>query len=65
MNQRESNLLWLRDLVEHLASCQKQLDWAEDPETIQLLTDSMLRDLDCCRRLCERLRRQAPALQPV
>ena len=59
MSQRHSNLLWLKDVLDHLRSCQKQLAWAEDVETVHLLTDTMLRDLDCCRRLCESLQRRA------
>lgn len=59
MGQRDSNLLWLKDLLEHLTACQQQLQWVEDPETTQLLTESMLRDLDACRRLCQALHRRA------
>ena len=59
MSQRESNLLWLKDLLEHLSACQQQLEWTEDSETLQLVTETMLRDLDCCRRLCETLQRRA------
>ncbi len=59
MSQRDMNLLWLKDTLEHLSSCQQQLEWTEEPETVHLLTESMLRDLDCCRRLCESLRRQS------
>jgi hypothetical protein len=59
MSQRESNLLWLKDLLEHLGDCQQQLHWAEDPETTQLLTETMLRDLESCRKLCEALQRRA------
>jgi hypothetical protein len=58
VSQRDANLLWLKDTLEHLKSCQRQLEWAEDPDTIQLLTESMLRDLDCCRRLCEGLQQR-------
>jgi hypothetical protein len=65
MSQRESNLLWLRDLLEHLTASQHQLQQAEDGETIRVLTESMLRDLDCCRRLCETLRRRAGVRQPA
>ena len=43
----------------------KVLDWAEDPNTVHLLTETMLRDLDCCRRLCETLRRRSSRCQPV
>jgi hypothetical protein len=53
MSQRETNLLWLRDILEHLSASQKQLEWAEDNETIRLVTENMLRDLERCHRLCE------------
>jgi hypothetical protein len=59
MSQREANLLWLKDTLEHLRHCQKQLDWTEDPEAVQLITETMLRDLECCRRLCETLQRRS------
>ena len=49
MSQRESNLLWLKDMLEHLSACQQQLEWTADAETIRVLTEAMLRDLDCCR----------------
>jgi hypothetical protein len=63
MSPRNANIVWLRDVIEHLAESQKQLEWADDPEAVRLLTEAMLRDLDCCRRLCESLRRRAaPAL---
>ena len=58
MSQRQSNLLWLKDLLDHLRSCQQQLQWAQDRETVHLLTETMIRDLDCCRRLCESLQRR-------
>jgi hypothetical protein len=62
MSQREMNLIWLKDTLEHLSSCQQQLEWAQDPESVNVLTETMLRDLECCRRLCEALHRRA-ALQ--
>jgi hypothetical protein len=52
MSQRETNVLWLRDILEHLSASQKQLEWAEDNETIRLVTETMLRDLERCQRLC-------------
>jgi hypothetical protein len=58
MSQRESNLLWLKDVIEHLSACRQQLEWAEDSETVRVLTETMMRDLECCRRLCEGLRRR-------
>jgi hypothetical protein len=66
MSQRETNLLWLKDMLEQLTVCQQQLQWAEDPETLEVLTEAMIRDLDCCRRVCESLRRRAgPVRQTV
>jgi hypothetical protein len=59
MSQRESTLLWLKDVLEHLTHCQQQLHWTEDAQTVQVLTESMIRDLECCRRLCEQLRQRA------
>jgi hypothetical protein len=58
MSQRDSNLLWLKDLLAHMSSCQRQLQWAEDEETVHILSETMLRDLECCRRLCEKLQRR-------
>ena len=62
MSQRDSNLLWLKDVLAHLRACQKQLAWTEDADAVHVLTDTMLRDLDCCSRLCESLQRRV-ALQ--
>ena len=62
MSQRESNLLWLKDLLEQLTASRDRLEWAEGPETVRVVTESMLRDLERCRRLCEALHsRCAPA----
>jgi hypothetical protein len=63
MSQREVNLLWLKDTLEHLASCQQQLEWTEDSEAVQVLTETMQRDLECCRRLCEWLARRSRLLE--
>lgn len=57
MRQREANVAWLRDLIEHLGECQRQLEWTDEPELVRLLTESMLHDLDRCRSLCQALRR--------
>ena len=65
MSQRETNLLWLRDMLEHLAATQKRLEWAEDSEMINVLTETMLRDLQRCERLCETLRQRSLARQMV
>lgn len=58
MSRRESNLQWMRDLLAHLTECQEQLQWTADSETVHVLTESMLRDLDCCRRLTEAVQRR-------
>jgi hypothetical protein len=59
MSQRETTMLWLKDTIRHLAQCQQQLQWAESAETIQVLTESMLRDLEQCQRLCEDIHQRA------
>ena len=65
MSQRDANLLWLKDMLEHLSACQRKLEWAENPETVSLLTETMLRDLERCQRLCESLRQRGRVLQAV
>lgn len=62
MNPRQADVLWLRDMIDHLRSCQKQLEWSQDPTAVHYLAETMLRDLDCCRRLCQNLHRRAEAL---
>jgi hypothetical protein len=61
MTQRQANLLWLKDTVDHLRGCEQQLEWAEETEAHRML-ETMLRDLDRCRRLCEALL-ERPSLQ--
>jgi len=66
MSQRESNLLWLKDILEHMMHCQEQLEWTEDEETVQVLTETMLRDLESCRRLLgETIRRRRDWATPA
>lgn len=62
MSQRDANLMWLRDMLEHLAANRQRLEWAEDGETIRLLTDAMVRDLEHCQRLCQALRERGVSL---
>jgi hypothetical protein len=59
MSQREVNLLWMKDTLNHLRDTQQQLEWTEDAETVYVLTETMLRDLDRCRRLCDDLHRRS------
>jgi hypothetical protein len=65
MSQRDVNLLWLRDILEHLTSTRQRLEWTEDRETTRLLTESMLRDLERCQRLCESLHERALSPSPL
>jgi hypothetical protein len=65
MSQREANLLWLKDMLENLAVCRRQLEWAEDPEAARLLTETMLRELGRCQRVCEALHLRSLARQAV
>jgi hypothetical protein len=58
MSQRDTNLLWLRDMLDHVAACRQQLEWAEDPDAARVITETMLRELDRCRRLCDMLHRR-------
>jgi hypothetical protein len=50
----------MRDLIDHMARCHDQLEWASDGSTQLFLAESMLGDLVECQRLCEQLR-SAPA----
>jgi len=63
MTKHENNLIWLKDMLEHLSDSREQLEWARDGFALRMLTESMLRDLDCCRRLCESLRRRGQLAQ--
>ena len=65
MSQREANLLWMKDMLDHLHDCQQQLTWTEESETVHVLTEAMLRDLDSCRRLCEALQRRSRIGYPL
>jgi hypothetical protein len=58
MSQRDANILWLRDTLEHLSASQQRLEWTEDPEAIYLITENMIRDLVRCQRLCESMQRR-------
>ncbi len=58
MRDRQTTLLWMKDLIEHMTRCHEQLQWAADGPGESFLTDAMLVDLSECRRLCEHLREQ-------
>jgi hypothetical protein len=59
MSERESTLLWLRDILEHLSANQQRLEWTTDREAIAVLTQTMMRDLERCQRLCEILHQRS------
>ena len=63
MSHRDTNLLWLKDLLEHLAECRNRLEWVRDAEAMNLITDNMLRDLERCQQLCEGLRKRVGVRQ--
>lgn len=52
---RHATFLWMQDLLEHLHACSEQWQTAE-PGSEPFLADTMRRDLDELRRLCESLR---------
>jgi hypothetical protein len=63
MDRLETNMIWLKDMLEHLSDSREQLKWAHDSFAVSMITESMLRDLDCCRRLCESLRRRGQLVE--
>ena len=56
MKDRQNTLLWMKDLIDHMARCQEQLQWAGEGPSSRFLTDSLMVDLSECQRLCERLK---------
>jgi hypothetical protein len=56
MSRRQANLLYLKDMLEHLKSCQRQLEWSKNPDTVRVITETMIRELDSCRKVCEGFR---------
>jgi hypothetical protein len=65
MSHRESKILWLRDTLDQLQNSQQELQWTDDPDTIRVLTESMIRDLASCQRVCEEINRRARVRQLV
>jgi hypothetical protein len=55
MSQRQADLLRMRDMLEHLHLCHQQLQEFDEPNTVHYLTETMLRNLESCRRLCQNL----------
>lgn len=56
MRNKQTTLLWMKDLLEHMSQCHERLQWAADGRMESFLTDSLMDDLAECRRLCEELR---------
>ncbi len=52
---RQAKFLWMKDLLAHLSQCHDAWQSA-DERTESYLADSIRRDLDEFRRLCESLR---------
>ena len=63
MSQLQASLIWLKDILEHLTNCRQQMEETDDPSTQLVLTESMLRDLESCRRVCEKLHQRTQVLQ--
>lgn len=55
MSQRQSQLLWMKDLIDHMSRCHEQLEWTREADSTRFLTDALIRDLSLCQRLCEEL----------
>ena len=60
MSNRQTTMLWMKDLIEHMATCQDQLQWASDGQTQSFLMETLMGDLAECRRLCEQLHQTPP-----
>ncbi len=56
MRDRQNTLLWMKDLIEHMARCHEQLQWTKEGPGARFLTESLLVDLSECQMLCERLK---------
>ncbi len=64
MMDRHDTLLWMKDVIEHMARCQEQLQWSSDGATQSFLAEKLLGDLSECQRLCEQLRAGARSGRP-
>lgn len=51
---RQSKLLWMKDILEHIGTCHDQWQFA-DTNTERFLAESIRRDLDEMRRVCDSL----------
>jgi hypothetical protein len=51
---RQSKFLWMKDLLEHMQSCHEQWETADERRE-RMLAETMRRDLEEIRRLCDSL----------
>ena len=56
MANLRNTMIWMKDLIDHMADCHDQLQWASDGAARAFLAESLLVDLNQCRQLCEQLR---------
>jgi hypothetical protein len=52
---RHAKLVWMKEVLEHLSDCQREWETAEGPSE-RFLADSIKRDLEEVRRICDSLR---------
>jgi hypothetical protein len=63
MMTRHAKFLWMKDLLEHMGRCHEQ--WQSADERMEsFLADSLRRDLDEFRRICDSLRHEFAAEMP-
>ena len=55
---RQEKFHWMKDILEHLSDCYEELQQA-DPDSDRYLAESINRDLEEFRRLCNSLRRDS------
>ncbi len=65
MSQRDEKLLWLKDLLEHLSRNHQQLLWTQDMEMVRLISETMLRDLEACERICKDIKSRAETRKAI
>lgn len=59
---RHAKFVWMKEVLERLSDCQREWEIAEGP-TARFLADSIKRDLDEVRRICESLRQDNSSCQ--
>ncbi|MCE9607445.1 MAG: hypothetical protein K8U03_21370 [Planctomycetia bacterium] len=57
---RHAKFLWMKDLLEHMTRCHEQWETA-DARSERFLMDSMRRDVEEFRRVCDSMRAESPA----